>query len=141
MKPSQVLFTRYLLRQRLIAVVIAFIVCAITNVTVILASAGQTGAVGIILLVIIISVWFFPLYLSVITIMNYFTYKKELSQLENERELFDKMTNQLVRELVLKNGIKISIFIDKKTDSEKFNLVINEELKFQRKKIELLKGN
>jgi hypothetical protein len=56
MKPSQVLFTRYLLRQRLIAVVIAFIVCAITNVTVILASAGQTGAVGIILLVIIISV-------------------------------------------------------------------------------------
>jgi hypothetical protein len=73
--------------------------------------------------------------------MNYFTYKKELSQLENERELFDKMTNQLVRELVLKNGIKISIFIDKKTDSEKFNLVINEELKFQRKKIELLKGN
>jgi hypothetical protein len=66
--------------------------------------------------------------------------KKELVNLGEDKELFDKMTNQLIRELILKNGIKISIFVDKKSDSEKFNLIVNEELKFQRKKIELLKS-
>ncbi len=140
MKLCKVLLTRYLLRQRLIAVVVAFIICAITNLTVILASQGQTGVLGIMLFIIIISIWFFPLYLSVITIINYFHLKKELVNLGEDKELFDKMTNQLIRELILKNGIKISIFVDKKSDSEKFNLIVNEELKFQRKKIELLKS-
>jgi hypothetical protein len=56
MKLCKVLLTRYLLRQRLIAVVVAFIICAITNLTVILASQGQTGVLGIMLFIIIISI-------------------------------------------------------------------------------------
>ncbi len=141
MNLCNILFTRYLLRQRLISLIVGFVVCAITNLTVILASQGQEGVVGIILLIIIISIWFFPLYLSVITIMNYFNLKKELLEIGPDQELLDKMTHQLIRELILKNGVKISIFVDKKSDSAKFNEIVNEEIKFQRKKIELLKSN
>ncbi len=141
MNLCNILFTRYLLRQRLISLIVGFVVCAITNLTVILASQGQEGIVGVILLIIIISIWFFPLYLSVITIMNYFNLKKELLEIGHDQELLDKMTHQLVRELILKNGVKISIFVDKKSDSSKFNEIINEEIKFQRKKIELFKSN
>ena len=141
MNLCNILFTRYLLRQRLISLIVGFVVCAITNLTVILASQGQEGVVGIVLLIIIISIWFFPLYLSVITIINYFNLKKELLEIGPDQELLDKMTHQLIRELILKNGVKISIFVDKKSDSAKFNEIVNEEIKFQRKKIELLKSN
>ncbi len=120
--------------------VVAFVICGITNLAVILASQGQEGVLGIILLIIIITIWFFPLYLSVLTIMNYFSLKKELINIGDEKELFDRMTNKIVRELVVKNGIKISLFSDKNTDFPKFNGVIGEEIKFQRKKIELLKS-
>ena len=136
----KILFTKYLLRQRLITLVVAFIVCGITNLTLILASQGQQGALGIILLVIIVSIWFFPLYLIVITIMNYVDLKKELVNIGDEQELFDRMTNKIIRELIVKHGIKINVFWDKKTDFEKFNAVIGQEIKFQRKKIELLKS-
>jgi hypothetical protein len=50
------------------------------------------------------------------------------------------MTNKIIRELIVKHGIKINVFWDKKTDFEKFNAVIGQEIKFQRKKIELLKS-
>lgn len=141
MKLHNVLFIRYLLRQRLITLVVALVVCAITNLTVILASKGQTGVLGIMLLIIIIVIWFFPIYLIIITTINYFTLQKALKNIGSEKELFERMTNQLIRELVVKNGIKISVFLEKKSDYEKFSQIIDEELKFQRRKIELLKGN
>lgn len=136
------LFFRYLLRQQLIILVVSFCVCVATNFTIILASRGERDKVtGIILLIVIIGVWFFPIYLSVVSLITYFSYKKLLLQIGDEKALFNKMTNKIIRELVVKNGIKVSIFTDKKTDFDHFNSVINDELKFQRKKIELLKGN
>lgn len=133
------LFFRYLLRQQLIAFIVAFVVCLATNITIIIASQGERSLVmRIILLIIIISVWFFPIYLGVIIILTYLSLKKELKKIVDEKELFGQMKNKLVRELVVKNGIKISIFTDKKTDFKTFNEVMKAELKFQRKNLELL---
>lgn len=120
---------------------VALVVCAITTVTVLLASRGQEGVLEIILLIIVISIWFFPMYLIILVLIGHSSLKKEIKNIGNEKSLLDRMTNELVRELVVKNGIKISIFMEKKSDLEKFNKIIDAELKFQRKKIELLNTN
>ncbi|MDK2819504.1 MAG: hypothetical protein KFW07_01575 [Mycoplasmataceae bacterium] len=121
---------------------VSFLVCSITNIVVVWASQNdRTTVMSIIFLIINITIWFFPIYLIVLTIINYLNFKKEFSTIQNEKELYDKMNNKLIRELVVKNGIKISIFTDKKTDFEKFKQVINHEIKFQRQKIELLNSN
>ncbi|MGL6125082.1 MAG: hypothetical protein ACRC1F_01160 [Metamycoplasmataceae bacterium] len=135
MKIHNILFNRYLFRQRLIMIFVSLFICAITTLTVLLASRGQEGVMAIILLIIVISIWFFPIYLIVITLINYSNLKKEIINIGDEKKLLDRMTNQLIRELVVKNGIKVSILIDKKSDFEKFNKVIDEELRFQRKKM------
>ncbi|MGL5205395.1 MAG: hypothetical protein ACRC7B_00575 [Metamycoplasmataceae bacterium] len=141
MKLNSILFNRYLFRQRLIMICVSLIVCAITTITIWLSSRTDTGVLAILFLVVMIAIWFFPLYLIIVTIMTYLTLQKELKNIGEEKELFDRMTNELIRELVVKNGVKVSIIIEKKSDLEKFYQVIDAELKFQRKKIELLNSN
>ncbi|MGL4252099.1 MAG: hypothetical protein ACRDCJ_00255 [Metamycoplasmataceae bacterium] len=120
---------------------VSLVVCAITTITVWLASRTDTGVLAILFLVVMIAIWFFPLYLIIVTAMTYLKLKKEMKNIGDEKELFDRMTNELIRELVVRNGIRVSVLIEKKSDLEKFNQVIDAELKFQRKKIELLNSN
>ncbi|MGL5308658.1 MAG: hypothetical protein ACRC9F_01270 [Metamycoplasmataceae bacterium] len=141
MKLNNILFNRYLFRQRLIMICVALIVCVITTITLLLTLRTENGALGILLLIVVIAIWFFPLYLIIVTTMTYLTLQKEVKNIGEEKELFDRMTNELIRELVVRNGVKVSVLIEKKSDLEKFNKVIDEELKFQRKKIELLNSN
>ncbi|MGL5617523.1 MAG: hypothetical protein ACRCWU_00495 [Metamycoplasmataceae bacterium] len=141
MKLNNILFNRYLFRQRLIMFFTSLIICAITTITIWLASRTNSGVLAILFLVVNIAIWFFPLYIIIVTIMTYFTLQKDMKDIGNERELFDRMTNELIRELIVRNGVKVSILIEKKSDLEKFNQVINAELRFQRKKIELLNSN
>ncbi|MGL5205276.1 MAG: hypothetical protein ACRC63_03425 [Metamycoplasmataceae bacterium] len=141
MKLNNILFNRYLFRQRLIMICVALIVCAITTITLLLTLRTENGVLGILLLIVVIAIWFFPLYLIIVTTITYLTLQKEMKNIGEEKELFDRMTNELIRELVVRNGVKVSVLIEKKTDLEKFNKVIDEELKFQRKKIELLNSN
>ncbi len=136
------LFLRYLLRQQLLMVIILYFVCTLTTIAVWLATTEpQKSVMWIILLVTIIVIWFFPLYLCIITFLTFLSFKKERNKISKEKELFDKVTNKIVREMVVKQGIKVNIFSDKKTDFKKFNNAINEEIKFQRKNIEILKEN
>lgn len=142
MKLYKILFTRYLLRQRVIMLLISLIICATTNIVVVLASQNdRTTIMSVIFLIINITIWFFPIYLVVLVIINYLNFKKEFLIINDEKDLYFRMSNKLIRELVVKNGIRVSIFTDKKTDLEKFREVVNHELKFQREKIKLLNTN
>lgn len=137
MKINSVLYYRYLFRQATILFVVSFVL--IGSINIILFFTNDFSPKNTWVFITGISIWLFPLYLFIITLVflyKFISYKKQLKDLE----LYFMITNANVRYRIVKSNLRLGIVIPKKNQANLFSETIQVEIDKQKKLLSIKKG-
>lgn len=137
MKINSVLYYRYLFRQATILFVVSFVL--IGSINIILFFTNDFSPKNTWVFITGISIWLFPLYLFIITLVflyKFISYKKQLKDLE----LYFMITNANVRYRIVKSNLRLGIAIPKKNQANLFSETIQVEIDKQKKLLSIKKG-
>ncbi|MBD5423258.1 MAG: hypothetical protein HDR43_02060 [Mycoplasma sp.] len=117
--------------MNIVTLLIAMVVCFVMLFTSIL--DRQTS--------IIISsiIWLLPLYSITISIIWFFKFKSSKSKLQN-LDLYNRITNQAIRDKILKSHARIKYLLIKKNQEQDFFKAIESEIEKQKKLLAIKKG-
>lgn len=136
MKVQTILYYRYLLRQTIMMVIITLLIAVIISfITFFSPSIFQEK----IRLIIVTAIWVLPFYTITILLIWTFKFLQSKKQLKN-LQLYSRITNQAVRESVVKSKTRIKcLFISKNQEQQFFN-IISREIEKQKQLLNLQKG-
>lgn len=136
MKVQTILYYRYLLRQTITMVITTLLIAATISFITLFSPIGLQEKIR---LIITITIWVLPLYTITILLIWTFKFLQSKKQLKN-LQLYSKITNQAVRESVVKSKTRIKcLFISKNQEQQFFN-IISHEIEKQRQLLNLQKG-
>lgn len=86
-----------------------------------------------------IAIWLLPLYTIVVFLIWVYKFKKTKSKLKTN-ELYQRITNQAVRDCVVKSKSRIKCLFISKNQEKEFFQIIEKEIEKQKKLLAIQKG-
>lgn len=136
MKIQTILYYRYLLRQTIIMIITTLLIASVISFITLLTPIVSQEKIRFILA---ICIWILPLYTIVVFLIWCYKFHQSKKRLK-DKELYSRITNQAVRENIVKSKTKIKcIFISKNQEQDFFKTIEKEIIK-QKKLLALQKG-
>lgn len=137
MKIQTVLYYRYLLRQTIVMIITTLLVASVVCFLLWFSRFLRFDEKLKISLSIIICL--LPLYTIVVFLIWVYKFNKSKSKLKN-KELYKRITNQAVRDCVVKSRSRIKCLFISKNQEKEFFQIIEKEIEKQKKLLAIQKG-
>lgn len=137
MKIQTVLYYRYLLRQTIMMIITTLLIASV--VCFLLWFSRMLYIDEKIRISLSIVIWLLPLYTIVVFLIWVCKFNKTKSKLKNKK-LYQRITNQAVRDCVVKSKSKIKCLFISKNQEKEFFQIIEKEIEKQKKLLAIQKG-
>lgn len=137
MKIQTVLYYRYLLRQTIVMIITTLLVASV--VCFLLWFSGFLRFDEKLKISLSIIICLLPLYTIVVFLIWVYKFNKSKSKLKN-KELYKRITNQAVRDCVVKSRSRIKCLFISKNQEKEFFQIIEKEIEKQKKLLAIQKG-
>ncbi len=135
MKVQTVLYYRYLTRQALFMTIVTIILSLVVCLIFLLTNFIQTRMIAIIIASLI---WLLPIFAIIVTFCWFIRFNQTKSKLKDV-DLYNRLTNKVVREAVLKSGARIKYLIPKSGQEQEFFKAIQPYIDKERRLLAILK--
>lgn len=137
------LFNKYIFRQTFITLISIFIISMIITFVSFFVGDGISFTSpkfeNIFKIIIMFLVWILFIFSVTKFVIFYLSFKKDRDNLDpNSFKVYERITNDIVRENASHYGVKIGIFWPRKKDNQAFKIALKDEIIKQRKLLNII---
>ena len=137
MKLNSLLYYRYLFRQTLLMFVV--LICLIGIINIIIFASQNFDLKSIWIFATAMTIWIFPLLALILTIVYFFKFINLKKHFKTD-QLYLMLTNQKIRQAIVKSQSRIKIWLPKPNQAQLFIEAIKPEVEKQKKLLAIKKG-